>query len=153
MLLVQKYMMPRISKKYDEVQHWHSMHSSVQLKIPQRKLYIKQARNDKYTHLRQFSAFSFNPFQSTFSANRILPSSYLLWAGKRLVDYLLAKVRTTCGKVSDRLLQRSGQTNAKKKCRTGSYSGVGEKTQKKKCRTSPDIGAEWENHNVGRGST
>ena len=36
-----------------------------------------------------------NPFQSNFSANRILPSSYLLWAGKRLVDYLLAKVRTT----------------------------------------------------------
>jgi len=32
-----------------------------------------------------------------------------------LVDYLLAKVRTTWGKVSDRLLQRSGRTNAKKK--------------------------------------
>jgi hypothetical protein len=31
---------------------------------------------------------SFNPFQSNFSANRILPSSYLSWAGKRLVDYL-----------------------------------------------------------------
>jgi hypothetical protein len=30
----------------------------------------------------------FNPFQSNFSANRILPSSYLFWAGKRLVDYL-----------------------------------------------------------------
>jgi hypothetical protein len=30
----------------------------------------------------------FNPFQSNFSANRILPSTYLLWAGKRLVDYL-----------------------------------------------------------------
>jgi len=57
---------------------------------------------------------SFNPFQSNFSANRILPSSCLLWAGKRLVDYLLAKVRTTRGKVSDRLLQRSGRTNAKK---------------------------------------
>jgi hypothetical protein len=27
-----------------------------------------------------------NPFQSNFSANRILPSSYLFWAGKRLVD-------------------------------------------------------------------
>ena len=56
------------------------------------------------------------------------------------------------------------------KCRTGSYSGAGEQTQKKsvgqaptaerankrtkkKCRTSPDIGAEWENHNVGRGPT
>jgi len=29
-----------------------------------------------------------NPFQSNFSANHILPSSYLFWAGKRLVDYL-----------------------------------------------------------------
>jgi hypothetical protein len=29
-----------------------------------------------------------NPFQSNFSANRILPSSYLFRAGKRLVDYL-----------------------------------------------------------------
>ena len=36
-----------------------------------------------------------NPFQFNFSANRILPSSYLLWAGKRLMDYLLAKVCTT----------------------------------------------------------
>jgi hypothetical protein len=27
-----------------------------------------------------------NPFQSNFFANRILPSSYLFWAGKRLVD-------------------------------------------------------------------
>ena len=57
---------------------------------------------------------SIDPFQSDFSANRVLPSSYLLWAGKRLVDYLLAKVRTTWGKVSDRLLQRSGRTDAKK---------------------------------------
>ena len=39
------------------------------------------------------------------------------------------------------------------KCRTGSYSGAGEQTQKKKCWTSPNIGAEWENHNVGRGPT
>jgi hypothetical protein len=60
-----------------------------------------------------------NPFQSSFSATRILPSSYLFWAGKRFVDYLklsysfkrkkqkqkehnlrclLAKVRTTWGK-------------------------------------------------------
>ena len=99
------------------------------------------------------SIISINPFQSNFSANCILPSSYLLWAGKRLVDYLLAKVRTTRGKVSDRLLQRSGRTNAKKKCRTDSCSGEGKQTQKKKCRTSPDIGAEWENHNVRQGPT
>jgi hypothetical protein len=59
----------------------------------------------------------FNPFQSNFSANRILPSSYLFWAVKRWwitcnypkvlkeknmeiqkeysLRYLLAKVRTT----------------------------------------------------------
>jgi hypothetical protein len=30
----------------------------------------------------------FNPFQSNFSANRILPSSCLFWTGKGLVDYL-----------------------------------------------------------------
>jgi hypothetical protein len=29
-----------------------------------------------------------NPFQSNFSATRILPSSYLFWAEKGLVDYL-----------------------------------------------------------------
>jgi hypothetical protein len=29
-----------------------------------------------------------NPFQSNFSANHILHSSYLFWAVKRLVDYL-----------------------------------------------------------------
>jgi hypothetical protein len=37
--------------------------------------------------LRENSSF-INPFQSNFSANRILPSSYLFWAVKRLVDYL-----------------------------------------------------------------
>ena len=51
------------------------------------------------------------------------------------------------------------------KCRTGSYSEAGEQTQKKivgrhptserngKIIMSPDIRAEWENHNVGRGLT
>jgi len=29
-----------------------------------------------------------NPFQTNFSANCILLSSYLFWAGKTLVDYL-----------------------------------------------------------------
>jgi hypothetical protein len=47
----------------------------------------------------------------------------------------------------------AGEQTQKKKCRTGSYSGAGEQTQKKKCWTSPNIGAEWENHNVGRGPT
>jgi hypothetical protein len=34
------------------------------------------------------SAEFLNPFQSNFSATHILPSSFLFWAGKRLVDYL-----------------------------------------------------------------
>jgi hypothetical protein len=64
-----------------------------------------------------YTVIALNPFQSNFSANRILPSCYLFWAAKRLVDYcnyptvlkekniekqkeynlryLLAKVRTT----------------------------------------------------------
>jgi hypothetical protein len=75
----------------------------------------------------------FNPFQSKFSTNCILPSSCLFWAGKRLVDYLwlsyslkekniakqkecnlcylLAKVRSTWGKASDRLRQRANKRN------------------------------------------
>jgi hypothetical protein len=53
----------------------------------------------------------FNPFQSNFSATRILPSSYLFWAGKRLVDYL--------------------SVLHEEKRRTGSDSGAGEQTQQK----------------------
>jgi hypothetical protein len=45
--------------------------------------------------------------------------------------YLLAKVRTTRGKASDRLRQRANK-------------------RKKPRRTSSDIGAELENHTVGR---
>jgi hypothetical protein len=48
--------------------------------------------------------------------------------------YLLAKVRTTRGKASDRFRQRAN-------------------AQQKPCRTSSDIGAEQENHTVGRGPT
>jgi hypothetical protein len=48
--------------------------------------------------------------------------------------YLLAKVRTTRGKASDRLRQRANKRN-------------------KKCRISSGIGAELENHTVGRGPT
>jgi hypothetical protein len=53
-----------------------------------------------------------NPFQSNFSATRILPNSYLFWAGKRLVDYL--------------------SVLHEEKRRTGSGSGAGEHTQQKK---------------------
>jgi hypothetical protein len=37
--------------------------------------------------------------------------------------------------------------------RTGSDSGAGEQTQQKNVSDSFDIGAEQENHNVGRGPT
>jgi hypothetical protein len=74
-----------------------------------------------------------NPFQSNFSATRILPSSYLFWAGKRLVDYL--------------------SVLHEEKRRTGSDRGAGEQTQQKKCRMSSNIGVEQENHNVGQGPT
>jgi hypothetical protein len=39
-------------------------------------------------HLPETKQNVINPFQSNFSATRILPSSYLFWAGKRLVGYL-----------------------------------------------------------------
>jgi hypothetical protein len=90
---------------------------------------IKLTRN--YTGLWGISKI--NPFQSNFSATRILPSSYLFWAGKRLVDYL--------------------SVLHEEKRRTGSDSGAGEQTLQKKCRTSSDIKAEQENHNVGRRPT
>jgi len=48
---------------------------------------------------------------------------------------LLAKVRTTWGKASDMLRQRANKRN------------------EKLCRMSSDIGAEQENHTVGRGPT
>jgi hypothetical protein len=80
-----------------------------------------------------YSSLRINPFQSNFSATHLLPSSYLFWAGRRLVDYL--------------------SVQHEEKCRTGSDSGAGEQTQQKKCRTSSNIGAEQENHNVGQGPT
>jgi hypothetical protein len=85
------------------------------------------------TELGNFGKFCYteniNPFQSDFSATRILPISYLFWAGKSLVEYL--------------------SVLHEEKHRTDSDSGAGEQTQQKKCRTSSDIGVEQENHNVG----
>ena len=85
-----------------------------------------------YINCTIYTQYIINPFQSNFSANRILPSSYLLWAGKRLVDYLLAKVRTTWGKVSDRLLKRRGRTNAKKSVEQAPTVEQANKHKKKK---------------------
>jgi hypothetical protein len=43
---------------------------------------------NKISFVIEFIIPKFNPFQFNSSDNRILPSSYLFWAGKRLVDYL-----------------------------------------------------------------
>ena len=47
------------------------------------------------------------------------------------------------------------QANKRKKKSVGQSPTVerANKRKKKKCRTSPDIGAEWENHDVGQGLT
>jgi hypothetical protein len=90
-------------------------------------------RNSYPLKRQQEKVIGINPFQSNFSANRILPSSYLFWEVKRLVDYLklsysfkrenmekhkeyklrylLAKVRTTWGKASERLRQQANKCN------------------------------------------
>jgi hypothetical protein len=61
---------------------------------------------------RWLTTLMFNHFQSNFFATRILPCSYLFWAGKRLVDYL--------------------SVLHEEKRRTGSDSGAGEQTQQQK---------------------
>ena len=63
--------------------------------IQQDTAHHNRALFQRVTAISAPSILGINPFQSNFSANCILPSSYLLWAGKRLVDYLLAKVCTT----------------------------------------------------------
>jgi hypothetical protein len=101
-----------------------------------------------------------NPFQSNFSANRILPSSYLFWAVKRLVDYLLLSYSfkrekhgeiesTTCAicwlksvlhEEKRRTGSDSGRTNAAK-----TVSDVfrhRSRTGKLYCRTRSDVGSE-----------
>ena len=89
-----------------------------------------------------------NPFQSNFSANRILSSSYLFWVGNTTANtmhnhlftskhmacqetervqpalFMLAKVRTIWGKTSDRFWQRSGRNkNVSDVCRHRSGTG------------------------------
>ena len=107
--------------------------------------------------------FDINPFQSNFSANCILPSSYLfslipaifLQAQPReynaqspvhIKTYGLPRNRksTTCAICWPKSVLHE------EKRRTGSDSGAG---ATKMCRTSSDIGAEQENHNVGQGPT
>jgi hypothetical protein len=57
------------------------------------KIYLQTWLDLEVTYLFQYRyseifIYSINPFQSNFSTNRIIPSSYLFWAVKRLVDYL-----------------------------------------------------------------
>jgi hypothetical protein len=109
-----------------------------------------------------------NPFQSKFSANRILPSSYLFFGRKRgrwitcnyptvlkkknvenqkeyNLRYLLAKVRTTRGKASDRLRQRANKRN---KNRVGRLPTSERNRWKSYCRTRFDVGSERANINI-----
>jgi hypothetical protein len=103
----------------------------------------------------------FKPFQSNFSANRILPSSYLFIPA----IFLQAQPREYNAqspvhiKTHGLLRNRKSTTCAicwpksvlhEEKRRTGSDSGAG---ATKTCQTSSDIGAEQENHNVGQGPT
>jgi hypothetical protein len=41
-----------------------------------------------FNYFQMVPVFLINPLHSSFSPNRILSSSYLVWAVKRLVDYL-----------------------------------------------------------------
>jgi len=101
----------------------------------------------------------FNPFQSNFSANRILPSSYIP------AIFLQAQLREYNAQSPVHIKTHSWPRNRKsttcaicwpksvlheEKHRTGSDSGAG---ATKTCRMSSDIGAEQENHNVRRGPT
>ena len=100
-----------------------------------------------------------NPFQSNFSANCILPSSYIP------AIFLQAQPREYNARSPVHIKIHGLPWNRKKttcticwpksvlheeKRRTGSDRGVG---ATKTCRTSSDIGAEQENQNVGRGPT
>ena len=101
----------------------------------------------------------FNPFQSNFFANRIFPSSYLFIPA----NFLQAQpceynARSPFHIKTHGLLRNRKSTTCticwpesvlhEEKHRTGSDSGA-----TKSCRTSSDIGAEQENHNVGRSLT
>jgi hypothetical protein len=103
-----------------------------------------------------------NPFQNNFSANRILPSSYLFTPFISAI-FVQAQPREYNAQSPVRIKTHGLPRNRKspacaicwpksvlheEKRRTGTDSGAG---ATKTCRTSSDIGAEQENHNVGRG--
>ena len=97
-----------------------------------------------------------NPFQSNFSANCILPSSYIpaifLQAQPRGYNARSPVHIKTHGRPKTERVQpaRPESVLHEEKRRTGSDSRAG---ATKTCRTSSDIGAEQENHNVRRGPT
>jgi hypothetical protein len=102
----------------------------------------------------------FNPFQSNFSNNRILPSSYLFIPAIFLQAQPHEYNAQSPVHIKIHALLRNGKSTTcaicwpksvlhKEKRRTGSDSGAG---TTKTCRTSSDISAEQENH-VGRGPT
>ena len=128
-----------------------------------KKVYVitDNVQNNKTKMIRILLKTIVNPFQSNFSANRILPSSYLfipaifLQAQPReynaqspvhIKTHGLPRNRksTTCAICSPKSVLHE------EKRRTGSDSGAG---ATKSCRMSSDIRAEQENHNVGRGPT
>jgi hypothetical protein len=119
------------------------------------KWYLKWETQRKFLIARDF-----NPFQSNFSANCILPSFYWFWAVKRLVitcnyttvlkkkntekrkeynlRYLLAKFRTTWK--NRRTGSDSGRTNATKTVSDVFRHRSG--TGKAYCRTRFDVGSK-----------
>ena len=117
---------------------------------------------DEWNSYEHSSVVSFNPFQSNFSANHILPSPYLFTPFIHAI-FLQAQPREYNTQSPVHIKTHGLPRNRKsttcaicwpksilheEKRRTGSDSGAG---TTKTCRTSSDIGAEQENHNVGRG--
>jgi hypothetical protein len=102
-----------------------------------------------------------NPFQSIFSANHILPSSYLfipaIFLQAQLRKY---NAQSPVHNKTHRLPRNRKSTTCaiclpksvlhEDKRRKGSNSGAG---ATKTCQTPSDIRAEQENHNVGQGPT
>jgi hypothetical protein len=70
-------------------QEWHNITVTTSL-LSAFSLYRLLPFNRKGSPLegKEVRMVALNLFQSNFSATRILPSSYLFWMGKRLVDYL-----------------------------------------------------------------
>jgi hypothetical protein len=105
-----------------------------------------------------------NPFQSNFSATRILPSSYLFWAGKRLVDYCnyptVLKEKninrniksTTCAICWLKSVLHEEKRREQENHNVGLQYAGGRKIGLERVKDQ-EKRREQENHNVGRGPT